>query len=132
MPHTQRRAVLSRATALSAQKRTAAASVRRKLGRGEIGLAEVILAPPDEISHLPLFEVILMGRGFGPYRLRRLNVFAMREQVNLALAAGEATPRVRNWIAERVDRPEGSWGGGPTPTVAHERYGDGLTAVSQR
>jgi hypothetical protein len=86
----------------SATKRRAGADLRRDLHNGDVSLAEVLLDPPECIAHLPLFQVLLMGRSLGPRKLQYLNTWAMREFVNLATPLGQASQRSRQWCAKNV------------------------------
>jgi hypothetical protein len=86
----------------SATKRRAAADLRRALRDGDVSLAEVLLDPPECLAHLPIFQVLTMGRSLGPRKLQYLNTWAMREFVNLAVPLGQASKRSRKWCAENV------------------------------
>jgi hypothetical protein len=83
----------------SNQKRREIADMRRDLHTGRVSIGEVLRNPPACLEERLLFEVLLMGRQIGPEKLRIINIWAMREGVNLAVPLGRASERSREWLA---------------------------------
>jgi len=92
----------------STEVRQARSRIRRGLADGTLALSHVIGNPPACLHTVFLFELATWRRGWSRSKLRELGARAIRDQVNLAIAAGDASDRTRTWLADR-DREHGPY-----------------------
>ena len=86
------------------EKRMAIADLRRRVRAGEITLEELFCEPPAVLAEYTVADVLRFPRSVGRYRasssLTELGRLAVRDQVNLLVALGDASARTRAWAAE--------------------------------
>src|SRR5262245_43998073 len=93
-----------RALRAANHRRANIAELKRRLHRGELTLAELVLRPPEDARSYLVFEVLLWGSHCGPSRLQSLNARALRRcEVNLAAPLGALTDRQRRWLAGELE-----------------------------
>jgi hypothetical protein len=87
---------------VSRELRSARGRLRAQLRSGEITPASVLLERPECARDMRVLDVLDASRGISGRALRRFNVAAAREWVNLLTPVGELTDRQRDWLAREV------------------------------
>lgn len=94
----QRLSALDRANEI----RLARAELKRKITRGEIFPASVLLDPPDEASSWAIGDMLMSQRRWGT---KRMHKFLVRNQVSEVKAVGALTERQRRLLAGQLGHP---------------------------
>lgn len=93
----------SRALQRANQVRRARAALKRRIARGQLAAAEVILMCPEEAARMPISELLGSQRGWGDVRCRELlSSVSMREDKPI----GSLTQRQRLSLASLLGRPD--------------------------
>lgn len=75
------------------------AELKRRIARGHVSVAEVILAPPCEASSWAIGDLLMSQRRWGTTRCRK---FLVRNQINETKAVGALTERQRRMLAAQL------------------------------
>lgn len=101
-PEPQRFRALERANEI----RLARACLKRRIARGEVSAAEVLIACPQEAGSWPVGDLLMSQRRWGSTRCRK---FLVRNQINETKPIGKLTERQRRLLAAalqaRIDPP---------------------------
>lgn len=88
--------------------RCSRANARKMISRGEVSISELVLNPPEELTNMPLFELMMAQHQWG--RKRVLN-FLARNNLSERLGLQTMTTRQRKIFADAITRftwsPEG-------------------------
>ena len=96
-----------RALGRANQARCARAELKRRVARGEIEVAEVILTPPWEAERMAVADLLTSQRQWGHTRVRKfLASVAMSENKTI----GSMTERQRRTVAARLTLPQAGVG----------------------
>lgn len=79
--------------------RLARAELKRRIARGHVCVAEVILAPPCEAASWAIGDLLMSQRRWGTTRCRK---FLVRNQINETKAVGALTERQRRLLAAQL------------------------------
>jgi hypothetical protein len=92
----------------SAKIRTARRCWKEALHDEPKRVLEVLDAPPDELATVPLPDLLLWVRGFGPEKLYHLGARAAsaHQRVNLLIPLGRASNRTRQWVAYEIRKTQ--------------------------
>ena len=93
--HSERMRALVRAN----EVRRARADLKRRVGRGELSAAQIILAPPRDASSWPLAELLRSQHGWGEAKSRG---FLAEHQIDGRKPIGTLTGRQRHLLAARL------------------------------
>ena len=88
-----------RALGRANEVRRARADLKRRVGRGELSAAQIILAPPRDASSWPLAELLRSQHGWGEARSRG---FLAEHQIDGRKPIGTLTGRQRHLLAARL------------------------------
>ncbi|MGO9960794.1 MAG: hypothetical protein ACLP50_33255 [Solirubrobacteraceae bacterium] len=79
--------------------RRARAQLKRRIGAGQLSVAEVILDPPVEAGRWPVSELLASQRHWGAVKCRRL---LAHNRISEVKAVGELTERQRRLLAAQL------------------------------
>ncbi|HWF55032.1 MAG TPA: hypothetical protein VG223_10410 [Solirubrobacteraceae bacterium] len=79
--------------------RLARAELKRRIARGETTAAEIILAPPDEVSSWSVGKLLMSQRRWGNQRCRR---FLESNEISELKLIGKLTDRQRQLLAQQL------------------------------
>lgn len=105
VPQSQHMAALQRANEI----RLARAELKRRIGAGEITVAQVVLGPPDEAATMTVCDLLRAQKRWGRTRARK---FLVCIPISETKTVGSLTGRQRRAIAEALDT-----GMTTTPTI---------------
>jgi hypothetical protein len=94
----QRRAALRLANA----KRGDRWHLRRRMASGDVDWRDVILDPPDCVTHLLLTELLMDCPGMQRAKVEALGRRAFFDGITLTVRAGRASTRTREWLVEHA------------------------------
>jgi hypothetical protein len=80
--------------------RRARAQLKRDIAAGMTSAADVLLDPPAVAARLPVGDLLISQRGWGPVRCKRF----LAKQVNEAKPIGELTLRQRQLLALQLNQ----------------------------
>jgi hypothetical protein len=79
--------------------RRARAQLKRRIGAGQVSVAEVILDPPVEAGRWPVAELLASQRHWGAVKCRR---FLALNRISEVKPVGELTERQRRLLAAQL------------------------------
>lgn len=106
----------------SLDTRRARARVRGDLTSGRVRLQDVLVPPHPAVADVALVDIVRMqwrhAGGRATPALEQLGKFAVRDGVNLMMAAGRASAYSRAWVAEHGSK----WARPRVVASIHDRY----------
>lgn len=85
-------------------KRQRLSILKRGLRNGTLTLSEVMMDPPEDLLRYPLVDIVRFSGRQGHALGRSITALgrrAVRDNVNLMVALGDASARSRAWVAEQ-------------------------------
>lgn len=80
------------------EKRYALARLRPGLHTGEVRLSDLLRDPPECVTHLLIPELLMMAKGIGRVKVKRIGRLAVNDGVNLCCTVEDATPGALVWL----------------------------------
>lgn len=90
---------------LAQDRRLARAEMIRQVREGLVNPVELVLAPPDCLATMFLFDFVRQVPMFGPIGVKRMNRRAINRGYNLAVSLGELGDERAEWVSSWLATP---------------------------